>query len=102
VAEHNEDLTNEELIDLQSALEDDLEKQTLSDEITEEQQPSSGIREMLKAWESVEAYLQKYHPNKLETIRSTDLLNDTVSHFRQILKRRQKQTTSDSFLIKKN
>ena len=104
VTEHSEDLTTEELIELQCALEQEVEKQTLSDEeITEEQQQFSAIREMLKAWESVSSYVKKHHPNQTEAIRATELFNDNaVSHFQQILKRRQKQTTLDTFLIKKN
>lgn len=102
VAEHNEDLTTEDLVKLQCASEQEVEQSTLSDEeITEEPQSSSAIREMLNSWESVASYIKKHHPNQTVAIRATELFNDNaVSHFQQILKRRQKQTTLDSFLLK--
>ncbi|GBO03592.1 hypothetical protein AVEN_109194-1 [Araneus ventricosus] len=61
------------------------------------------IREMLKAWVTIVSYIEKPHPNKGVAMRATNLLNDiAVSHFRQILKRRKKQMSLDSFLLKKN
>lgn len=104
VAEHSEELTTEELMHLQCDLQqEDVEENLSGEEVTEEQQPSSAIREMLKAWESVASYIKKHHPNQTVSKRATDLFNDNaVSHFQQILKRRQKQTTLDSFFLKNN
>lgn len=66
-------------------------KNTLSDNrVIEEQQPSSAIKEMLKAWESVASYVKRHHPNQTEAARATKIFNDiAVSHFQQVLKRRQ-------------
>ena len=73
------------------------------EEVTAKQQSSGAIREMLKAWETVASYIEKHHPNKAVAMRATNLFNDNaVSHFHQILKRRQKQMSLDSFLVKKN
>ena len=72
------------------------------EEETIKQQSSGAIREMLKSWEAAAAYIEKYHPDKAVAVRATNLFNDNaVLPFYQILKRRQKQTSLDSFLIKK-
>ncbi|PNF13646.1 hypothetical protein B7P43_G17283 [Cryptotermes secundus] len=73
------------------------------EEVTATQESSGSIREMLKAWETVALYIEKHHPNKAVAMRTTNLFNDNaVSHFHQILKRRQNQMSLDSFLVKKN
>ncbi|PNF19234.1 hypothetical protein B7P43_G08212 [Cryptotermes secundus] len=60
-------------------------------------------REMVKAWETVASYIEKHRPNKAVAMRTTNLFNDNaVSHFHQILKRRQKQMSLDIFILKKN
>ncbi|KAK2169533.1 hypothetical protein LSH36_9g14054 [Paralvinella palmiformis] len=66
------------------------------EELVEEQQPSSAVKEMLKSWESVSAYVEKYLPDKVVDVRSTNLFNQNMnSHFRNILKRRQKESESE-------
>ncbi|CAD6997335.1 unnamed protein product [Ceratitis capitata] len=51
ISEHNEDLTTEDLVELQCASEQEFEQSTLLDEeTTEEPQSSSAIREMLNSW----------------------------------------------------
>ncbi|GBN32809.1 hypothetical protein AVEN_175137-1 [Araneus ventricosus] len=66
------------------------------------QQSSRSIREMLKAWETVASCIEKHHPNKAVAVRASNLFYDNaVSHFGQLLKRRQKQMSLDSFLLKK-
>ena len=52
-------------------------------------------------WERVQNFVEKPHPNKAVAVRAMNLFNDdAMSHFRQILKRRQKQRSLDSFLVK--
>ncbi|PNF33870.1 hypothetical protein B7P43_G07233 [Cryptotermes secundus] len=89
----------------QEVVEDSLseEEEEEEEEVTAKQQSSGAIKEMLKAWEIVASYIEKHHPNKAVAMRATNLFNDNaVSHFHQILKRRQKQMSLDSFLVKKN
>lgn len=105
VEEHTQELTTEELMELHCVSQQEVLEESLSEEeeVTEKQQSSAEIREMLKAWETVTSYTEKHHPNKEVAMRAANLFNDNaVSHFRQILKRRQKQTTLDSFLVKNN
>ncbi|GBL90288.1 hypothetical protein AVEN_130386-1 [Araneus ventricosus] len=85
VEEHNQELTTEDLMELHCDSQQEVKEESLSEEegVTAKQQSSSAIREMLKAWETVESYIEKYHPNKAVAMRST--------HFHQILKRRHKK-----------
>ena len=67
-----------------------------------EQQSSSAINEMLKSWESVSAYVEKYLPDKSVEVQSTNLFNQNViSHFRNIIKRRQKQISMNRFVVRR-
>lgn len=96
---HSQKLNTEGLIELHSvSLQEDVEEiSSEEEEITasEKQQPSSEIREMLKAWKTVASFVEKQ-----AAMRSKHLFNDNaVSHFRQILKRRQKQMSLDNFLV---
>ena len=107
VLEHRQELTTEKLMELYSVSQQEVVEKISSgeEEVTAsaEQQPSSAIREMLKAWETVSSYIEKYHPNKAVAMRTTNLFNNNaVSHFRQILKRRQKQMSLHRFLVKKD
>jgi hypothetical protein len=52
-------------------------------------------------WETVQNFVEKYHPNKAVAVRVMNIFNDSaMSHFREILKRRQKQQSLDRFLVK--
>ena len=52
-------------------------------------------------WETVQNFVEKHHPNKAAAVLVMNLFNDNaMSHFHQILKRRQKQVSLDrSFVI---
>ncbi|CAL7938614.1 unnamed protein product [Xylocopa violacea] len=94
----NRELTNEQFSEVQRLSKQEAAEQTSE---TANQQSSGGIKEMLRAWETVASYVEKHHPNKTVTMRAVNLFNDNVvSHFHQILK--QKQMSLDSFLVKKN
>ncbi|PNF23493.1 hypothetical protein B7P43_G06622 [Cryptotermes secundus] len=97
------DLHNLELycVSQQEVVEESLSEE--EEEVTAKKQSSGTIREMLKAWETVASYIEKHHPNKAVAMRATDLFNDNaVFHYHQILKRRQKQMSQDSFVVRKN
>lgn len=105
VEEQNRELTTDELMELHRVSQQEM-MESLSDkedEVTTKQQSSSAIREMLKAWESVASFIENHHPNEAVATRAINFFNDNaVSPFHQILKRRQKQLSLDSFLVKKN
>ncbi|XP_053652446.1 ubiquitin-conjugating enzyme E2 G2 isoform X1 [Cherax quadricarinatus] len=49
----------------------------------------------------IKTFAEKYHPNKAQTSHNSIIWNDqTVSHFRNIPRRRQKQSSLDRFLVK--
>ncbi|PNF38634.1 hypothetical protein B7P43_G02310 [Cryptotermes secundus] len=106
VEEHSQELTTEDLMELHCVSQQEVLEESLSEEekeVTAKQQSSGAIREMLKAWETFASYIEKHHPNKAVAMLATNLFNDkAVSNFHQILKRRQKQMSVDSFLVKKN
>jgi len=53
-----------------------------------------------RKWGEVQSFVERYHPNKAVASRSINIFNDNVMcHFRNILKRRQKQITMDNFLV---
>jgi hypothetical protein len=49
----------------------------------------------------VQSFVERYHPDKAVTNRIINLFNDNaMSHFRNILKRRQKQISLDRILVR--
>ena len=62
---------------------------------------SNEIRKMCKIWETLQSFVENHHPNKAVAVWMMNLFNNnTMSHFREILKRRQKQVSLDRFLVK--
>ncbi|PNF35334.1 hypothetical protein B7P43_G02588 [Cryptotermes secundus] len=105
--EHSQELTTEELMELHCVSQQEVVEESFSEEeeeeVTAKQQSSGAIREMLKAWETVATYIEKHQPNNAVAMHATNFFDDNaVSHFHQILNRRQKQMSLDSFLVKKN
>ena len=46
-------------------------------------------------------FVEKHHPNKAVAVRAMNIFNDNaMSHFREILERKQKQQSLDRFLVK--
>jgi hypothetical protein len=80
-------------------LEEDYEQEIMEDVLSEEEEikaeeslTSNEIREMCKMWETVQNFVEKHQPNKAVAVRAINIFNDNaMSHFREILKRRQKQ-----------
>jgi hypothetical protein len=67
---------------------------------TETSLSSNGIREVCKMWETVQKFVEKYHPSKAVAVRAMNLFNDNaMSYFREILKRRQEHVSLDRFLV---
>ncbi|GBN93842.1 hypothetical protein AVEN_217304-1 [Araneus ventricosus] len=60
VEEHNQELMELHCVSQQEVMEESLPEE----EVTEQQQSSNAIKEMLKAWETVASYIEKHQPNK--------------------------------------
>ncbi|XP_069160150.1 tigger transposable element-derived protein 1-like [Procambarus clarkii] len=104
VEEHSEELTTEELLELQKELNQE-EAQELSsgeEEVGEDAAASSSEnREVLGMFEKVTAFLEKHHLDKAVTTGCENTFNDNLlSRFRDILKQRQKQLSIDTFFAK--
>ena len=103
IEEHAETLSTEDLKELQRISHEEVMQELSSEEEVEqvEEIPSREIREMLAKWQDVADFVEKKHPDKLSTGRATTLFNDTcLAYFRNILKRRQKQTSLDKYFKK--
>ena len=67
----------------------------------EESLTSNEIREMCKMWETVQNFIEEHYLKKAVAVQVMNLFNDNaMSHFREILKRRQNQVSLDRFLVK--
>ncbi|GBO43886.1 Tigger transposable element-derived protein 1 [Araneus ventricosus] len=96
VEEHSQELTTEELQELQSQQHSGVLKEIRFEE--EDTISTSEIKEILGMWERVSQFVEKKHPQKVATGRASELFNDTcLTHFRSILQGRKKQTSLDSF-----
>ncbi|XP_070606465.1 tigger transposable element-derived protein 1-like [Erythrolamprus reginae] len=102
---HSQELTKEELKEVQQQQQKSevlkaWEEKTAEEE--EEETATGDIKEMLSMWEKLRDFVEKRHPEKVATIRAGDLFNDTcLTHFRNILRGRSKQTSLDRFLVKR-
>ena len=106
VEEHEEPLSTEDLKALEEMQQTEISQEMSSseEEVQELQEviPTSEIKAMLAQWENVVRFIEKNHPEKVATSRSAALFNDTsLTHFRNILKNRQKQISLDRFLMKR-
>ncbi|CAG0922969.1 unnamed protein product, partial [Notodromas monacha] len=60
--------------------------------------PTTVIKKFLKNWEELQEFVNKNHPEQAEVNRAGDIYSETaMRHFRQLLKKRQRQTTLDNF-----
>ena len=63
--------------------------------------PASLIHGICAKWGEVQSFVERYHPDKAVVSRSINIFKDNaMCHFRNILKRRQKQITMDNFLVR--
>ncbi|VFV34592.1 Hypothetical predicted protein [Lynx pardinus] len=103
VEEHGQEPTTDELMGLHRKQQQEVmgEISSAGEKKAEESLTSSEIREMCEMWETVQKFVEKHHPNKAVAVRAMNLFNDSaMSHFREILKRRQKQVSLDRFPVK--
>jgi len=97
--EHTEELSTEELEQLQKQLQKAIvEEMSSEEEEGREDIPTSLIHEICAKWGEVLSFVERYHPDKAVASRNIDIFNDNaICHFRNILKCRQKQITLDNF-----
>ena len=69
------------------------------DEVEDEELSSREIRDILEKWQEVSDFIKKRHPDKCSSERLVSLFNDNLAHFREILKRRRKQTSLDNYFV---
>lgn len=105
IEEHEEELTTEELQALLVQQQDNAQREASSD--NEEQQsnnqpiPTADIKNILVKWKAVQEFTNAHYPDSAQANRINDLYSDTlVRYFRQMLKKREKQTTLDRFFMK--
>uniref|UniRef100_UPI00358F0D9F tigger transposable element-derived protein 1-like isoform X2 n=1 Tax=Myxine glutinosa TaxID=7769 RepID=UPI00358F0D9F len=103
VEKHNEELTTEDLKELEQQQNTEVLQEINAEEPEAEMViATSEIKEMLGMWEKISEFIEKKHPEKVATGRALALCNDTcLTHFRNILKGRKKQTSLDRFLLKR-
>ncbi|GFS69159.1 tigger transposable element-derived protein 1 [Nephila pilipes] len=103
IEEYAEELTTEELKELQmiSHLGIMMELNSEEEIEPEEKLTSREISDILGKWQEVSDFVEKRHPEKLSTGRANALFDDRcLTFFRNILKRKQKQTSLDRYLAK--
>jgi len=100
--DHKDELSTEELEQLQKQLQKTIvEEMSLDEEEGREDVPTSLNHEICAKWGEVQSFVERYHPAKAVASRSINISNDNaMCHFRNILKRRQKQITLDNILVR--
>jgi len=105
VEEHSKDLTAEDLEELKKQLNQERDKEDKECSSEEEdnnkkgRMPTGDIKKMLHYWEEFQSLAVKWHPNKAEMNRFCALVEDKcLNHFKNILKKREVQSTLDRFL----
>jgi len=100
--DHKDELSTEKLEQLQKQLQKAIVEEMSSEEDEgREDDPTSLIREICAKWGEVQGFMEQYHPDKAVASRSINIFNDNATcHFRNILKRGQKQITLDNFLVR--
>ncbi|XP_037012857.2 zinc finger MYM-type protein 5 isoform X1 [Artibeus jamaicensis] len=101
VEEQRTELSTEELQELQKEqLQIVAEEISAGDKEEREEASTALIKEMCSKWVEVQNFVEMYHPDKALASRNVDLINEqTMSHFRNILKHRQKQVSLDRLLV---
>ena len=101
ITEHADELMTEELVALEQEQREERSTEVVEEEEEEHKLSTAEIKDMLSSWEKVRNILQTHHPNKMNVVRSVNLLEENaVNHFRDVLKMRQKQVKIDRFFVK--
>ncbi|KAM6468469.1 uncharacterized protein PHA67_007400 [Liasis olivaceus] len=102
VEDHKEELTTEELAELQSEQQKALvEEHSTEEEEDREEVSSDVIKSIMEKWNEYQDFFEKHHPNITVMNRVLNLMNDNVvSHFWRVMQCRKKQVTLDRFFAK--
>ncbi|XP_066982152.1 tigger transposable element-derived protein 1-like [Macrobrachium rosenbergii] len=101
VAEHNTELTMEELQELHKEQQKILAEEVSGEEESKVESTSKGIKEMLLHREKLQEFFKKHHHDKELVNRAIDYVdNNLVSVYRKQLKKWQQQTTLFQFFSK--
>ncbi|GFT76687.1 tigger transposable element-derived protein 1 [Nephila pilipes] len=103
IEEYAEELTTEGLKELQKISHSGVMMELSSEKEVEpkEKLTSREISDILGKWQEVSDFVEKRHLEKLSTGRASALFDDRcLTLFRNILKRRQKHTSLDRYLVK--
>ncbi|KAM6451670.1 uncharacterized protein PHA67_018236 [Liasis olivaceus] len=102
VEDHEEELTTEELAELQSEQQKMLvEEHSTEEEEDTEEVSSDVIKSIMEKWNECQDFFEKHHPNITVMNRVLNLMNDNVvSYFWRVMQRRKKQVTLDRFFAK--
>ncbi|KAF7248765.1 Myocardin-related transcription factor B [Varanus komodoensis] len=96
-----EELTTEELAELQSEQQKVLAEEDSTEEEDREEVSRDVVQSVMKKWNECQDFFEKHHPNITVTNRVLTLMNDNVvSHLRRVMQRRKKQVTVDRFFTK--
>ncbi|XP_064092987.1 tigger transposable element-derived protein 1-like isoform X3 [Macrobrachium nipponense] len=103
--EHQEELTTDDLKELEALQHNVIQEEfSSSGEEEEEEDPmtTAEIKDVLAAFHKVQSFVEKRHPKKAYTGRMLVQFNDVcLSRFRNIVKSRQKQSSLDSYFLKR-
>lgn len=100
VEEHHEELTTAELKELQEMQSEECKEELSEAEDIEEEAiiTTAEIKRILGCHQQVVEFVEKHHPQKLQVCRMTAQFDSVcLTHFRNILKSRTKQTSLDQF-----
>ena len=102
IQEHREELSTTELQELEemhtSAVRETFREENLDAPVV----PSVQIREVLKKFHEINTFVETHHPEQMFSARAIAHYDTAcLAHFRQILKRRQKQTSLDRYFTKR-
>ena len=100
--ERKQEVTTDDLKALEAMKVTVIQEQFSADEEEEEDRDATTtmaeIKDMLASYHKVAEFIEKKHPEKVHTGRIVAQFNDIcVSHFRNIVKSRQKQTSLDCY-----
>jgi len=104
VEEYNEELSTEDLKELEAMQQTAMQEELTEDDVEGEAVivPSEQIKEVLKKFHEISAFIEKNHPEKVYTSRAIAHFDDVcLSHFRQTIKNRPRQTSLDRFFTKR-
>ncbi|GFY03068.1 uncharacterized protein TNCV_980731 [Trichonephila clavipes] len=98
---HEDELTTEKLLEILNEEHQETQRNVSPSEQEEEERglvPTSVLKYLLKKWEDVRARVLEWYPYQADISRLGDLYNNNaINYFRKILKKIEKQLTTDMF-----